>query len=140
MIAHMTLGTFEETRDAPSPTQFSPCDDIGPHTFESGNTFEICVCHRNPHCLKKRLVKKIRENKLLMVKSDEVDNSVHKRLVAEVQAEESSTVKWVKIRQMIDPEDSDLQYRLSLVGEQRSLPRRNIEENLVQTSNQKVEL
>lgn len=81
-----------------------------------------------------------RENKLLMVKSDEVDNSLHKRLVAEVQAEESSTVKWVKIRQMIDPEDSDLQYRLSLVGEQRSLPRRNIEENLVQTSNQKVEL
>lgn len=81
-----------------------------------------------------------RENKLLMVKSDEVDNSLHERLVAEVQAEESSTVKWVKIRQMIDPEDSDLQYRLSLVGEQRSLPPSNIEENLVQTSNQKVEL
>ena len=80
------------------------------------------------------------EEEYKWVKSDEVDNSLHKRLVAEVQSEVSSTVRNVKIRQMIEPEDSIVQYRLSLVGEQRSLPRRNIEENLVQTSNQKVEL
>ena len=33
---------------------FSPCDDIGPATFNNGNTFEICVW--NGDCRKERLV------------------------------------------------------------------------------------
>ena len=39
---------------------FSPCDDIGDTTFDNGNTFEICLCHRNEpknECNKMRLVK-----------------------------------------------------------------------------------
>ena len=35
---------------------FSPCDDVGPATFNNGNTFEICVWIWNGDCRKERLV------------------------------------------------------------------------------------
>ena len=50
----------EDDEELAAFVEFSPCDDIGDTTFDNGNTFEICLCHRNEpknECNKMRLVK-----------------------------------------------------------------------------------
>merc|ERR1711953_1147186 len=51
---------YEDDEELAAFVEFSPCDDIGDTTFDNGNTFEICLCHRNEpknECNKMRLVK-----------------------------------------------------------------------------------